>query len=140
MAACDIQDADLLRLKKKHACVVVDDNDVSRGMLQKVKDYVTYGVVTEDFFAEIISKRGELVGKAKVADSKVDFKKIAKDYFAGTIKLREFEEKFNLKPFFRLHPPKGGFERGGIKKTFVSGGVLGKRSDEAIVSLITKML
>ena len=24
-----------------------------------------------------------------------------------------------LKPFFRLHPPKGGFERKGIKKPFM---------------------
>ena len=39
---------------------------------------------------------------------------------------------------FRLHPPKGGFERRGIKKTFKEGGVLGYRGKE-IIKLIEKM-
>ncbi len=131
---------ELFRLKKKHACVVVDDNAVTKGMLQKVKDYVTYGVVSEETFSEIISKRGELVGSVKVDGKNVDAKKVAKAYFASEVKLRDFEEKFNLKPFFRLHPPKGGFERGGIKKPFTLGGVLGKRDEEGIAKLISKML
>ena len=130
---------DLLRLRKKHACVVVDDNQVNKGMLQKVKDYVTYGTIDEAAFAELVAKRGELVGQEKVADSKVDSKKVAKEYFEGKLKLREFTEKYNLKPFFRLHPPKGGFERGGIKMPFAKGGVLGNRADR-VNELIVKML
>lgn len=37
----------LLGLHKKHACVVVDDSQHIRGMLQKVKDTVTWGVIDE---------------------------------------------------------------------------------------------
>ena len=129
---------ELLRLKKKHACVVIEDNEISRGMLQKVKDYTTFGTIDEAFFAKMIEKRGELVGKKKV-DSKFDAKKVAKEYFAGKIKLNEFETKYSLKPYFRLAPPVKGFERGGIKKPFTVGGVLGQRGDK-ISELIEKML
>lgn len=40
---------------------------------------------------------------------------------------------------YLLHPPRGGFERKGIKKSFVVGGALGDRKD-AINDLIKKML
>ena len=36
----------LLRLRKKHALVILQDNPQVRGMLQIVKDYVTYGEIT----------------------------------------------------------------------------------------------
>lgn len=129
---------ELLRLKQKHSCVVIDNNEVNKGMLQRVKDYATYGVVEESFFKEMLDKRGEMVGQTKVSAGKVDTAKLAKEYFADKIKLREFEEK-GVKPFFRLHPPIGGFERKGIKMPFAKGGVLGNRK-EAISILIAKML
>lgn len=126
---------ELLRLKKKHACVVIEDNEVAKGMLKRVKDYVTYGPIDEKTFQEIVEKRGQSAN-----DQKVDAAKVTSSYFSGEVKLREFEEKFNVKPFFRLHPPKGGFERGGIKKPFTTGGVLGKRDQEAMQKLLGKML
>lgn len=130
---------DLFRLHQKHVCVVVEDNEVSRGMLQKVKDYVTYGEINETFFKEMIDKRGEVLGKKKASYVKLDSAKIAKEFFAGEIKLRDFEPKYQLKPFFRLHPPIGGYERKGIKMPFIKGGVLGNRKEE-ISKLILKML
>lgn len=130
---------ELFRLHQKHACVVVEDNSVSRGMLQKVKDYVTYGEVDEEFFKEMIDKRGEIIGKKKAIEVKLDSKKVANEYFSGKLKLRDFEAKYQLKPFFRLHPPIGGFERKGIKMPYTKGGVLGNRADKIKV-LISKML
>ena len=131
---------DLLRLRKKHACVVLNDTAENRGMLQKVKDYTTFGVVDEAFFQEILEKRGEVVGQTLISKSetKVDCKKIASEFFAGKLQLREFVEKYNVKPYFRLHPPIGGFERKGIKMPFTKGGVLGQRN-EKISELIAKM-
>lgn len=131
---------ELLRLKQKHACVVLDATPEMMGMVERVKDYVTYGTVDEAFFAEMLEKRGELVGQKKASeDKKVDCKKIAKEYFSGELKLRDFEAKYNLKPFVRLHPPIGGFERKGIKMPYTKGGVLGNRNEE-IKALISKML
>ncbi|MCX6711078.1 MAG: uL30 family ribosomal protein [Candidatus Woesearchaeota archaeon] len=43
------------------------------------------------------------------------------------------------KGFFRLHPPKGGFESKGIKKPYSIGGALGYRKSE-IAALIKKMM
>ena len=130
---------DLLRLKNKHICVVIDDTDANRGMLQRVKDYTTFGVIDEAFFKQMLDKRGEIVGKGRLADAKVDSSKLAKEYFAGAIKLNEFEAKYKVKPFFRLAPPVGGYERKGIKLPFARGGVLGNREDK-IKDLLVKML
>lgn len=132
---------DLLRLRNKHCCVVIENNDVNLGMVQKVKDYVTYGLISEDLFCSMLDKRGELIGKTKICNSneKILTKEIAKDYFAKKIKVKDLIDK-KIKPFFRLAPPVGGFERKGIKMPFAKGGVLGKRDDEAIKVLITKML
>ena len=130
---------ELLRLKKKNACVVLEHNEVSLGMVQRVKDYVTYGTISEKSFIELIDKRGEVVGGKTAAEAKVDSKKVAKEFFSGDLKLRDFESKHSLKPFFRLHPPRGGFERKGIKMPFAKGGVLGNRGDK-MEELISKML
>jgi len=125
----DIKDTlKMLRLYRKHYCVVLDDTDSVRGMLKKVKDYVAYGNLTEDTFNILVSKRGELY-KGPVEDKK------------GKIKYNRFINVDNkkFKKYFRLSPPKGGFERRGIKVGFGECGVLGDRKDK-INDLIKKMV
>ena len=41
--------------------------------------------------------------------------------------------------FFRMHPPRGGFDRNGIKMPFKNGGVYGNRK-EKINLLIRRMI
>ena len=113
-----------LRLNRKHGCVVVEDTLVMRGMLAKVREYTTFGSIDEATFKTLVEKRGKAT-----TDKKVDAAKLAKDFFAGTVKAREFEEKYGVKPFFRLAPPRGGFERKGIKKSVGAGGALGLRDN-----------
>ena len=125
-----------LRLKQKHACSVLDDTPENRGMIEKVKDYVTHGTIDENTYKEMLDKRVQSVGKL---DVQIDTEKVAKDYFEGKVKLRDFESLYKIKPFFRLHPPIGGFEKGGIKMPYAKKGVLGDRGDK-IGELITKML
>ena len=124
-----------LRLHKKHSCSVIDDTPENRGMIQKVKDYTTFGYVDSDLFKKMLEKRGETYSKKK----KFDCEKISKNYFGKKIKLREFKEEYGVKPFFRLAPPKGGFEKKGIKMPFAKRGALGQREDK-IEELIKKML
>lgn len=38
----------MLNLNKKHACVLLEDTPVNNGMLNKCKDFVTFGTVSED--------------------------------------------------------------------------------------------
>lgn len=54
--------------------------------------------------------------------------------------IKELQEKRpSAKKFFSLHPPRGGFERKGIKKPFNLKGALGYRK-EKINDLIKKMI
>lgn len=101
----------LLRLRKKHTCVVIEDNESNRGMLKKVKDYTTFGEISDETLKELIEKRG----KKNPKDPK------------------------RTKPFFELHPPRGGFERKGTKKSFNQGGALGPRGAK-INALVKRML
>ena len=117
-----------LRLKKKYSCVVLHKNQVNIGMIKKVKDFTAYGEINEKVFEELVEKRGQLIDKKK----KIESKKVYDEFKKGT-KL----EMLNLKPFFRLHPPRGGIES---KKHFGIGkGVLGNNK-EKINELIERML
>ena len=97
----------MLRLRKKHACVIMKDSVHLQGMLKKTKDFITFGPITDATVAELKKAR-----------------KPAHD------------EKGTL--VFNLAPPVGGFERKGIKKTFVQGGALGKRKE--MDKLVKKMM
>jgi len=98
-----------LRLRNKHVCVLVQDTKQIRGHLLKCKDYITFGPITPETKKLLEEKRGEKTSEGK------------------------------LKPYFRLHPPRGGFERKGIKKTFAEGGALGDRGAK-MDALIKRML
>ncbi len=49
----------LLRLFKKNRCVVLNDTPSIRGMLYRIKDYVTWGVVNEETIKLLDEKRGK---------------------------------------------------------------------------------
>ncbi len=117
----------MLKLTRKNFCAVVEDNAVYRGMIKKVKDYVTYGEITEEMFAKLVKARGEIfLGRTTDAKGK---------YSYATLK---FNGK-DYKKYFRLNPPRKGFGRKGIKMSFKVGGALGNRGDK-INDLIERML
>ena len=47
----------LLRLRKKHVCVVLPDTPTARGMLTSCKDYVTWGELAPETLKELETKR-----------------------------------------------------------------------------------
>jgi large subunit ribosomal protein L30 len=49
----------LLMLFRKNFCVVLDDTPSVKGMLFKVKDYITWGVIDDDTLKLLIEKRGK---------------------------------------------------------------------------------
>ena len=64
--------------------------------------------------------------------------KKVKDFVTfGTVD-KEIADKHGLKTTINLHPPRGGFEKGGIKAPFSKGGVLGNRGSK-IADLIVRM-
>jgi large subunit ribosomal protein L30 len=118
-----------LRLRRKYACVIIiNPTKIQLGMIKKVKDFVAFGTINEKTLENLIEKRGRLINK----EGKLESKKIIEELKKG----KKLEE-LNLKPFFRLSPPKGGIES---KKHFgVGKGVLGNNK-ENINKLIERML
>lgn len=106
-----------LRLYRKNYCAVVPDTPSFRGMLAKVKDLVAYGPIDDAGYKMLVEKHGE--------------------EYKGSGQYVEIDNK-KLKPFFRLQPPRGGFERKGIKKVYAVGGALGFR--ENMMGLIERMI
>lgn len=55
----DISDTlTMLNLHKKNFCAVVDDTPATRGMIFKVKDFVTYGMIDKETL-ELLKNKGE---------------------------------------------------------------------------------
>lgn len=131
----------LLGLTRVNHCVVVPENASTEGMLQKVKDYCTWGEINEETLTAMIRVRGRLAGDKEITDDylkeKSEFasvEELSKAIIENDYKLRDIEE---AKPVFRLHPPIKGFE--GNKRSYKNGGALGYRA-EAINDLVNRML
>lgn len=130
-----------LRLHRANHCVLVPQDPSTAGMLQRAKDYVTWGEVDPTIAAQLLLRRARLVGDKPINDaylkSKSKFSSInslAKALAAGDAALKDVP---GLKPVLRLHPPKGGYE--GTKRGFAQGGSLGYRGKE-INALLQRML
>jgi len=55
----DVQDTlKMLNLTKANHCVIIDDRESFAGMLQKVKDYVTFGPIDTPTLSKLIIKWG----------------------------------------------------------------------------------
>ncbi|WEL19899.1 uL30 family ribosomal protein [Candidatus Nanohalococcus occultus] len=52
---------DNLNLEKKNQLVVFDESDANEGMMNKVKDYITYGTVSEQLLEKLAEKKGSEV-------------------------------------------------------------------------------
>jgi len=131
----------LLNLTRVNHCVVVPDNSSTRGMLQMVKDYCTWGEVEQETLTAMIRTRGKLTGDKEITDDylkeNTEFATIddlSKAIIENEYRMRDVED---AKPVFRLHPPIKGYE--GNKRSYTNGGALGYRG-EAINDLINRML
>lgn len=136
----DIEDTmKMLRLTRINHAVILDENPSYQGMLQKAKDYITWGEIQEDTLAKVITKRGKIEGNQSVTE---EYLKENTDYssieeLAGAVIDGKKLESAGVKPVFRLHPPRKGFEN--VKKAYNEGGSLGYRGQN-IEALINKMI
>src|SRR3989344_4318949 len=95
---------------------------------KKVKDFIAFGKIDEKTLAELIKARGKVIGNTK---KKVENpEKIAKEVLAG----KNLEE-LGIKPWFGLHPARGGIDT----KHHYPKGVLGNHHED-INKLIARML
>lgn len=124
---------DKLSLVRLHHARVVKTTPSMKGMITKVKDYVTWGEIDDVTLTQLLEKRGRLTGNKRLTDAYVkknssfsSIKALAKAILAGEASMADVD---GLKPIFRLTPPKKGFD--GKKKYPVSmGGVTGYRGED----------
>jgi large subunit ribosomal protein L30 len=103
----------MLNLPKQNYCTVVANSPGFLGMIKKAKDFITWGEIDEDTLKLLQQKRQE--------------------------KVKDHEGKETPRKYFRLSPPRKGFERKGIKVQYTVGGALGYRGKE-INELIKRMI
>jgi large subunit ribosomal protein L30 len=132
---------ELLNLTRANHCVLIEETPSTKGMLQIAKDYVTWGEVEKETLTKLIKERGRLEGDKpitedhlKTATSYKDIEKLADAIISKKLRYKEIP---NVKPVFRLNPPKKGYE--GIKRAYTKKGALGYRGKD-INKLLEKML
>ena len=119
-----------LRLRRKYSCIVLlKPTKEQSAMIANMKDFVAYGEISDDLFKKLVESRGQILDKTKTTD----LKKAAEEVLSG----KTYKEA-NLKPFFRLHPARGGIDA--KKHVGVKKGVLGNHKDGTLNKLMEKML
>ena len=134
---------DMLNLTRVNHAVIIPENAQYKGMLQKAKDYITWGDADAELVEKMISGRGRLIGDKPVSDADVkegtdysSIKEFSSAIAAGKATVKDMAE---LKRVFRLHPPRGPKGWGGLKRTYVIGGALGPRGED-IGALVERMI
>ncbi len=130
---------ELLRLDRVNHLALVRKEQ--KGMLEKTQSFITFGEIDEETLAVALEKRGRIAGNKKIGkdflkEKKIaSFEELAKSVIEGKTKL----EDVGIKPILRLSPPKKGYERAGIKKSYSVGGALGYRASD-INKLVKRMI
>ena len=130
-----------LYLNKKFSATVVPETSDYLGMLRKINQWVAWSKADSDILKMLIEKRG------KKKTPKLDTQKESerKDEYKGIDELVDvivndkikFSDQNNIKPWFSLNPPKGGFKRKS-KKQFSDGGILGNNKD--LLEIVKRMV
>lgn len=130
----------LMRLTRKNHAILFTNTPSNMGSVLKIKDYITWGEVTLDTISLLLKKRGLLEGGKKLTEDYVketlgydSINALSKVIYDSAIKIEKLPK---VKPLFRLHPPRKGFD-GSTKRPYPKG-ELGYRG-EAINQLIDKM-
>ena len=133
----------MLNLTRVNHATIVPESSTYAGMLQKSKDFVTWGVIDANTIESLLKERGRMVGNKPVDDAAIkansefkSMKDFAKALASGEATMKSVD---GLKPVLRLHPPRGSKGWGGIKRAYSVGGALGFRGNE-ISSLAARLL
>ncbi|MBD3312073.1 50S ribosomal protein L30 [archaeon] len=123
-----------LRLNKKHHCVILPDNPANNGMIKKVRHMITWGEIDKDTLKKLITKRGRQPGNKKIKLTNKKLDSMIKTLMSGKKTLADYD----IKPVFRLSPPKKGWDKGTVKLEYPRG-ALGPRGKD-INKLLKKMI
>ncbi len=133
----------MLNLTRVNHAVLLPETPSYAGMLQKAKDFVTWGEVDAETISTLLKERGRMTGDKPVTDTVVKsgseystVDALAKAIASCDATPRSVE---GLKSVLRLHPPRGAKGWGGIKRAYSVGGALGFRGKD-IENLAARMV
>ncbi len=122
---------DLLHLDKRFRATIIPESDNTKGMLDKIKHYVSWQEIDISTAKELLDKRARKQGYRRLTPedvAKLGFKstdELAKSLVEGSVALSKLKP---LKPWFALSPPRHGFKRS-TKKMYGEGGILGNHKE-----------
>ena len=128
-----------LNLRRKYNASIVKEDSQTLGMLKKVKDMVAWKSVDDSIIKELLEKRGKVNGLKNLTMSTMPSKyktldDIAKSIYENNLSLSDIKD---LKPWFTLNPPRGGFKRK-TKTQFSQKGILGENKE--LHELVRRMI
>ncbi|MEX2684927.1 MAG: 50S ribosomal protein L30 [Candidatus Sigynarchaeota archaeon] len=133
----------LMRLHHKHHAALVRASPAMNGILFKCKDNIAYGIIDKETLITLLKKKARLTGNRPFDETSVknltgypSYEALADALLKGEVKYHELDKQ--VVPIFRLHPARGGFNKG-IKIAFAEGGVLGYHGTE-INKLLVRMI
>jgi large subunit ribosomal protein L30 len=130
----------MLRLNDVHNCIILPESPDYKGMVEKVRNFITYGEIDKEILTKMIQKRLRTRENERIDEKTLkeitnfeSFDKFANALLEGKVKLKDFE---NINPVFKLTPPSKGFKS--IKEYYPKGdlGYRGKEINELIERMI----
>lgn len=131
-----------LNLYKKNHCTIIPNTPEFVGMLNVIQEVATWGELDKETCKELLQKRGRLPGNKLLTEQYIKEKNaLTLDQFVEAFLSfkKEITDVPGLKKFFKLTPPRHGFESKGVKTQYSLGGALGYRKDK-INELLRRMI
>lgn len=130
-----------LYLNKRFSATLVPETSNYLGMLRKINQWVAWSKADSDIIKILIEKRGKkknpLLESRDENKSKSDYKVIDELVDVIVNDKVKFSDQNNIKPWFSLNPPKGGFKKS-TKKQFSDGGILGNNKE--LLEIVKRMV
>jgi large subunit ribosomal protein L30 len=130
---------DGLNLDKRFRATIVPESNEYLGMLRRVKEEVAWTKADAGIVKELLEKRGRKTGYKPI--TKLDLPKeynsideLASAIAENKVTMSKLEE---IKPWFALNPPKGGFRKK-TKTQYAQDGILGE--DGNLAEIVKRML
>lgn len=134
------QTLDQLGLRKRFNATIVPNSDVYLGMLRLAKEHVAWCKLDAKTAQELLTKRGETSDGKKFAEDSLkgsDYKSFSELAAALAEGRASLGRDIQLRQFFRLAPPRGGFKRS-IRRQYGEGGILGPNKE--LAGIVEKMI
>jgi len=128
-----------LKVARRFNATIVPNDEVHQGMLKLAKEHVAWCELSGNMAERLLKARSEKSSGTRISESELSsqarsFHDLATGLEQGKIKLSTVSE---MRPFFRLSPPRGGFKRS-VRRQYRDGGILGP--NETLPNLVERML